>query len=245
MTMPAPSTGTRIREAPGGSIIVGSCGILVVVQVIGSAISSRRVMSRRCARLTATSVGIGTLGCFMALYYWWRALFLGQRWLGQRVKGTWHHAGAACCTGQYGPCGAVDSLALSCVQRAACLSSFVTAVASSWRDWPVTLGIGRWAWHRDLWAGGWSPALAPGAYCSLAGLAGHLLEPRGHRRGITPVIDLLFHNRPRGDLGLTPMGEPRADRHRCAESGRSSVLRRQVFYAAQMRRHPGLLVPCH
>jgi hypothetical protein len=103
MTMPEPASQPAPPGKPPGGFHYGwvIVGILVIVQVIGSAISQSAGVIVAPLRDPHGDFGwgIGTIGALMAVYYLVRALFaLVSGWASAMVPGAscWR---AGCCTG--------------------------------------------------------------------------------------------------------------------------------------------------
>src|SRR5919109_3076236 len=218
-------------------------GILVVVQVIGSAISQSAGVMVAPLRDPHGDFGwgIGTIGALMAVYYVVGALFspvsgwLGERYGARRLM----LAGALLYGGSMVLLGLVRqpwhflltfSVLLSLTQSI-CLVPLMAAV-SGWFRRRLGLGTG------ILWAaGGLGAAL-------LAPLVGSLLDQLGWQDtfwslgavggGVILSLTLLFRDRP-ADLGLMPYGATADDPPEVLRSPALERLRRQVF-ARHMRR---------
>src|SRR5438093_9596346 len=221
MTMPTqgPWSPRPIRHAGGlhyGWIIVG---ILVVVQVVGSAISQSAGVMVAPLRDPHGDFGwgIGTIGALMAVYYVVGALFAPvSGWLGERY-GARHLmlAGGLLYGGSMVLLGLVREpwhflLTFSCLlslTQSICLVPLMAAV-SGWFRRRLGLATGiLWA-AGGLGAAGLAPLVSvllatlgwQGTFWSLGVLGG----------GIILSLTLLFRNRP-ADLGLTPYGATAAD----------------------------------
>jgi MFS family permease len=245
MTLPASAPRhSRPGRLPGGIhyswVIVG---ILVVVQVIGSAISQSAGVMVAPLRDPHGDFGwgIGTIGALMAVYYVVGALFAPvSGWLGERY-GARHLmlAGGLLYGGSMVLLGLVRqpwqflltfSVLLSLTQSI-CMVPLMTAV-SGWFRRRLGLGTG------ILWAaGGLGAAL-------LAPLVSVLLDQLGWQGtfwslgavggGLILSLTVFFRNRP-ADLGLTPYGATEADPPEVVRSPAIERLRRQVF-TQHMRR---------
>src|SRR5499427_8353762 len=239
MTRPAQTVQhPRPGRPPGGLhyswVIVG---ILVVVQVIGSAISQSAGVMVAPLRDPhgAFGWGIGTIGALLAVYYLVGALFspisgwLGERYGARRLM----LAGGLLYGGSMGLLGLVRqpwhfllafSVLLSLTQSI-CLVPLIAAVSGWFRR---RLGLATGA----LWAAGGLGAslLAPlvstlmaqlgwqGTFWSLGAVGGVLILS----------LTLLFRDRP-ADLGLTPYGATAADPPEVVRSPAHERQRRQVF----------------
>src|SRR5215470_7710184 len=194
-------------------------GILVVVQVIGSAISQSAGVMVAPLRDPhgAFGWGIGTIGALLAVYYLVGALFspisgwLGERYGARRLM----LAGGLLYGGSMGLLGLVRqpwhfllafSVLLSLTQSI-CLAPLIAAV-SGWFRRRLGLATGL------LWAaGGLGAAVLPP-------LVGYLMDRLGWQGtfwslglvggGFLLSLTLLFRNRP-ADLGLTPYGATAVD----------------------------------
>src|ERR671937_1042247 len=246
-TMTLPASAPRHSQPgslPGGLhyswVIVG---ILVVVQVIGSAISQSAGVMVAPLRDPhgAFGWGIGTIGALLAVYYLVGALFAPvSGWLGERYGARrLMLAGGLLYGGSMGLLGLVRqpwhfllafSVLLSLTQSI-CLVPLIAAV-SGWFRRRLGLATG------ILWAAGGLGA------AGLAPLVGYLLNTLGWQGtfwslgilggGIILSLTLLFRDRP-ADLGLTPYGATAADPPEVVRSPALERLRRQVF-AHHMRR---------
>src|SRR2546426_10106409 len=234
MTMPAPASQSPRPLRPSGDFHYGwiIVGILVVVQVIGSAISQSAGVMVAPLRDPHGDFGwgIGTIGALLAVYYAVVALFAPiSGWLGERYGARrLMLAGGLLCGGSMGLLGLVRqpwhfllafSLLLSLTQSI-CMVPLIAAV-SGWFRRRLGLATG------ILWAAGGLGAalLAPlvstlmaqlgwqGTFWSLGAVGG----------GLILSLTLLFRDRP-ADLGLTPYGATAADP---PEVVRSPVLERQ------------------
>src|SRR6266566_6383733 len=245
MTLPAQTPrNPRPVRLPGGMhyswVIVG---ILVVVQVIGSAISQSAGVMVAPLRDPHGDFGwgIGTIGALMAVYYLVGGLFAPvSGWLGARygarrlmltggllyggsmfllglVRQPWHFLLAF-------------SVLLSLTQSI-CLVPLIAAV-SGWFRRRLGLATGLlWA-AGGLGAAGLAPLVSvllatlgwQGTFWSLGVIGG----------GIILSLTLLFRNRP-ADLGLTPYGATATDPPTVGRSPAVERQRRQVF-TRQMRR---------
>jgi MFS family permease len=239
--MTIPTQGQRhprpVRRSGGlhyGWIIVG---ILVVVQVIGSAISQSAGVMVAPLRDPhgAFGWGIGTIGALLAVYYLVGALFAPvSGWLGERYGARrLMLAGGLLYGGSMGLLGLVRqpwhfllafSLLLSLTQSI-CLVPLIAAV-SGWFRRRLGLATG------ILWAaGGLGAAL-------LAPLVSTLMEQLGWQGtfwslgavggGLILSLTLLFRDRP-ADLGLTPYGATAEDPPEVVRSPALERQRRQVF----------------
>src|SRR5947209_1923907 len=228
--MTIPTQGQRhprpVRRSGGlhyGWIIVG---ILVVVQVIGSALSQSAGVMVAPLRDPhgAFGWGIGTIGALLAVYYLVGALFAPvSGWLGERY-GARHLmlAGGLLYGGSMVLLGLVRqpwhflltfSVLLSLTQSI-CLVPLIAAV-SGWFRRRLGLATGL------LWAAGGLGA------AGLAPLVGYLMDHLGWQGtfwslglvggGILLSLTLLFRNRP-ADLGLVPYGATAADPPEVARS---------------------------
>ena len=240
---PAPRHPQSIRP-PGGLhyswVIVG---ILVVVQVIGSAISQSAGIMVAPLRNPHGGFGwgIGTIGMLMAVYYVVGALFSPvSGWLGERY-------GARCLMLVVGVLYGGSMILLGLVRQpwhflltfsvllsltqSICLVPLMAAV-SGWFRRRLGLATGL------LWgAGGLGAAL-------LAPLVSVLLDQLGWQGtfwslgaiggGIILSLTLLFRNRP-ADLGFMPYGATADDPPAVVQSPAIERLRRQVF-VRHMRR---------
>src|SRR6266568_408508 len=239
MTLPAQTPrNPRPVRLPGGMhyswVIVG---ILVVVQVIGSAISQSAGVMVAPLRDPHGDFGwgIGTIGALIAVYYVVGALFAPvSGWLGERY-GARHLmlAGGLLYGGSMLLLGLVRqpwhflltfSVLLSLTQSI-CLVPLMVAV-SGWFRRRLGLGTG------ILWAaGGLGAAL-------LAPLVSSLLDQLGWQGtfwslgavggGLILSLTLLFRDRP-ADLGLTPYGATAADPPEVVRSPGLERQRRQAF----------------
>jgi len=245
MTMPAPRPQhPQPGRPPGGLhyswIIVG---ILVVVQVIGSAISQSAGIMVAPLRDPHGDFGwgIGTIGVLMAVYYLVGALFAPvSGWLGERygprrlmlaggllygssmvllglVRRPWHFL--------------LAFSVLLALTQSICMVPLMVAV-SGWFRRRLGLATG------ILWAaGGLGAAL-------LAPLVGTLMQALGWQStfwslgivggGMILSLTLLFRNRP-ADLGLLPYGATANDPPPVVRTPAIERLRRQVF-TQHMRR---------
>src|SRR5919205_1450465 len=246
-TMTLPASAPRHSQPgrlPGGLhyswVIVG---ILVVVQVIGSAISQSAGIMVAPLRDPhgAFGWGIGTIGALMAVYYVVGAVFAPiSGWLGERygarhlmlaggllygssmlllglVRQPWHFL-------------LTFSVLLSLTQSI-CMVPLMAAV-SGWFRRRLGLATGL------LWAAGGLGAalLAPlvSALLNTLGWQGTFWSLGVMGGGIILSLTLLFRDRP-ADLGLTPYGATAADPPVVVRSPAVERQRRQVF-TQQMRR---------
>jgi MFS family permease len=245
MTMPAPAPQSPrpLRHAGGlhyGWIIVG---ILVVVQVIGSAISQSAGVMVAPLRDPHGDFGwgIGTIGALLAVYYVVGALFAPvSGWLGERygarrlmlaggllygssmlllglVRQPWHFL--------------LAFSVLLALTQSICLVPLIAAV-SGWFRRRLGLATG------ILWAaGGLGAAL-------LAPLVGYLMQALGWQGtfwslgaiggGLILSLTVFFRDRP-ADLGLTPYGAAADDPPPAVRRPALERLRLQVF-TRHMRR---------
>ena len=239
MTLPAQAPrNPRPGRPPGGIhyswVIVG---ILVVVQVIGSAISQSAGVMVAPLRDPHGPFGwgIGTIGALIAVYYLVGALFAPvSGWLGERYgPRRLMLAGGLLYTGSMLLLGRVRqpwhfllafSLLLALTQSI-CMVPLMAAV-SGWFRRRLGLATG------VLWAaGGLGAAL-------LAPLVGYLMDQLGWQGtfwslgvgggGLILSLTILFRNRP-ADMGLTPYGATEADPPEVVRSPAIERLRRQVF----------------
>ena len=207
MTIPEPAPRHPQSVSPPGGLHYSwvIVGILVVVQVIGSAISqSAGIMVARCAIPTATSAGDRhDWGAHGRVLCGGRRLCPHQRLAGRAVWGgaAPHAGGRPAVWQQYAPVGAGPAaLALpphlqpAAVADPVHLYGALMAAVSGWFRRRLGLATG------ILWAAGLGAAgLAPLVSVLLdTGLAGHLLEPRGHRRRHHPVADPVLPQSPCG-----------------------------------------------
>src|ERR671922_2483254 len=239
MTMPAPAQGHPQPGRPPGGLHYGwvIVGILVVVQVIGSAISQSAGVMVAPLRDPHGDFGwgIGTIGAVMAVYYLVGALFAPvSGWLGERygarrlmLAGGLLYGGSMCLLGlvrQPWHFLLAFSLLLALTQSI-CMVPLIAAV-SGW--FPRRLGLGTGI----LWAaGGLGAAL-------LAPLVGYLLDRLGWQGtfwglgavggGVILSLTLLFRDRP-ADLCLLPYGATADDPPAVVRSPAVERLRRQVF----------------
>jgi len=239
MTRPAQAPQhPRPGQPPGGLhygwVIVG---ILVMVQVIGSAISQSAGVMVAPLRDPHGGFGwgIGTIGVLMAVYYVVGALFSPvSGWLGERYGARCLMlAGGVLYGGSMVLLGLVRqpwhflltfSLLLSLTQSI-CMVPLMAAV-SGWFRRRLGLATG------ILWAAGGLGA------AGLAPLVSVLLDTLGWQGtfwslgiiggGLILSLTLLFRNRP-ADLGLTPYGATAADPPAVVRSPAVERLRRQVF----------------
>jgi MFS family permease len=245
MTMPAQAQQTpRLGRGPGpihySWVIVG---ILVVVQVIGSAISQSAGVMVAPLRDPRGDFGwgIGTIGALMAVYYLVGGLFAPvSGWLGARygarrlmLAGGLLYGGSMLLLGlvrQPWHFLLAFSLLLALTQSI-CMVPLMASV-SDWFRRRLGLGTG------ILWAaGGLGAAL-------LAPLVGSLLDQLGWQGtfwslgagggGVILSLTLLYRDRP-ADLGLMPYGTTADDPPEVVRSPAIERLRRQVF-ARHMRR---------
>jgi MFS family permease len=218
-------------------------GILVVVQVVGSAISQSAGVMVAPLRDPRGDFGwgIGTIGALMAVYYLVGGLFAPlSGWLGERYGARrLMLAGGLLYGGSMFLLGMVRqpwhfllafSLLLALTQSI-CMVPLMAAVGDWFRR---RLGLGTGI----LWAaGGLGAAL-------LAPLVGYLLDHLGWQGtfwsigavggGAILSLTILFRNRP-ADLGLMPYGATADDPPEVVRSPAMERLRRQVF-AHHMRR---------
>ena len=253
--MPIPAQAQRTPRPGGGPrpihyswVIVG---ILVVVQVIGSAISQSAGIMVAPLRDPHGDFGwgIGTIGALMAVYYVVGArLCPGQRVAGRAVWGAAPHAGGrAAVWGSMLLLGLVRqpwhflltfSVLLSLTQSI-CMVPLIAAV-SGWFRRRLGLATG------ILWAAGGLGAagLAPLVSVLLdhVGLAGHLLEPRDRRRQHHPVADAPLPQSPRGPGPHALWGDCGRPARGGAESGDRAAATAGLHPAHAT--HARLLVPC-
>ena len=245
MTMPAPAQGHPQPARPPGRLHYSwvIVGILVVVQVIGSAISQSAGVMVAPLRDPHGPFGwgIGTIGAVIAVYYLVGALFAPvSGWLGERYgPRRLMLAGGLLYTGSMLLLGRVRqpwhfllafSLLLSLTQSI-CMVPLMAAV-SGWFRRRLGLATG------VLWAaGGLGAALLaplvgylmdqldwPGTFWSLGVVGG----------GLILSLTILFRNRP-ADMGLTPYGATEDDPPEVVRSPAIERRRRQVF-TQHMRR---------
>src|SRR3989454_3734534 len=218
-------------------------GILVVVQVIGSAISQSAGIMVAPLRDPhgAFGWGIGTIGALMAVYYVVGAGFAPiSGWLGERYGARCLMlAGGVLYGGSMVLLGLVRqpwhfllafSLLLSLTQSI-CMVPLMAAV-SGWFRRRLGLATGiLWA-AGGLGAAGLAPLVSvlldtlgwQGTFWSLGAIGGRLILS----------LTLLFRNHP-ADLGLTPYGATAADPPTVVRSPAVERQRRKVF-TQQMRR---------
>src|SRR5438093_4960652 len=239
MTLPAQTPrNARPVRLPGGLhyswVIVG---ILVVVQVIGSAISQSAGVMVAPLRDPHGDFGwgIGTIGALIAVYYVVGALFAPvSGWLGERY-GARHLmlAGGLLYGGSMLLLGLVRQpwqflLTFSCLlslTQSICLVPLMAAV-SGWFRRRLGLGTG------ILWAAGGLGAalLAPVVSSLLAqlGWQGTFWSLGAVGGGLILSLTVFFRNRP-ADLGLMPYGATAADPPEVVRSPALERLQRQVF----------------
>jgi MFS family permease len=245
MSMPAQAPRPLRPEKGSGSIHYSwvIIGILVVVQVIGSAISQSAGVMVAPLRDPHGDFGwgIGTIGALMAVYYLVGGLFAPvSGWLGERygarrlmlaggllygesmfllglVRQPWHFLLAF-------------SLLLALTQSI-CMVPLMASV-SVWFRRRLGLGTG------ILWAAGGLGAalLAPlvGALLGRLGWQGTFWSLGAIGGGVILALTLLYRDRP-ADLGLTPYGARADDPPEVVRNSAIERLRRQVF-ARHMRR---------
>ncbi len=239
MTMPTHGQGhpRPVRRSGGLHYSWVIVGVLVVVQVIGSAISQSAGVMVAPLRDPhgAFAWGIGTIGALLAVYYLVGALFAPvSGWLGERYGARrLMLAGGLLYGGSMGLLGLVRqpwhfllafSVLLSLTQSI-CLVPLIAAV-SGWFRHRLGLATG------ILWAAGGLGAalLAPlvsvlmaqlgwqGTFWSLGAVGG----------GLILSLTLLFRDRPT-DVGLTPYGATAEDPPEVVRSPARERQRRQVF----------------
>src|SRR5262245_40135905 len=212
-------------------------GILVVVQVIGSAISQSAGVMVAPLRDPhgAFGWGIGTIGAVMAVYYLVGALFAPvSGWLGERygarrlmLAGGLLYGGSMLLLGmvrQPWHFLLAFSLLLALTQSI-CMVPLIAAV-SGWFRRRLGLATG------ILWAAGGLGAslLAPlvSALMAQLGWQGTFWSLGAVGGGLILSLTLLFRDRP-ADLGLTPYGATAADPPEVVRSPALERQRRQVF----------------
>src|SRR2546426_1795435 len=239
MTMPAPASQSPRPLRPSGDFHYGwiIVGILVVVQVIGSAISQSAGVMVAPLRDPHGDFGwgIGTIGALLAVYYAVVALFAPiSGWLGERYGARrLMLAGGLLYGGSMVLLGLVRqpwhfllsfSVLLSLTQSI-CMVPLMAAV-SGWFRRRLGLATGiLWA-AGGLGAAGLAPLVSvllntvgwQGTFWSLGIMGG----------GIILSLTLLFRNRP-ADLGLTPYGATATDPPTVGRSPAVERQRRQVF----------------
>jgi MFS family permease len=245
MTLPAqPVQHLRPGQPPGGFhygwVIVA---ILVVVQVIGSAISQSAGIMVAPLRDPHGGFGwgIGTVGVLMAVYYVVGAFFSPvSGWLGERY-------GARCLMLAGGVLYGGSMVLLGVVRQPwhfLLAFSLLLSLTQSICMVPLMAAVSGWFRHRlglatgILWAAGGLGA------AGLAPLMSVLLDTLGWQGtfwslgiiggGIILSLTVLFRNRP-ADLGLLPYGATAADPPAVVRSPAVERRRRQVF-TRHMRR---------
>jgi MFS family permease len=245
MTMPAQAQRNPqpVRLSGGLHYSWVIVGILVVVQVIGSAISQSAGVMVAPLRDPHGDFGwgVGTIGALFAVYYVVGALFAPvSGWLGE-----WYGARRLMLAGGLLYGGSMLLLGLIRQPWQFLLAfSFLLSLTQSICMVPLMAAVSGWFRRRLglatglLWgAGGLGAAL-------LAPLVSFLLEQRGWRGTFWSLgavggslilsLTILFRNRP-ADLGLTPYGATTDDPPEVVRNPAIERLRRQVF-TQHMRR---------
>jgi MFS family permease len=239
--MTTPTQGQRhprpVRRSGGLHYSWIIVGILVVVQVIGSAISQSAGVMVAPLRDPhgAFGWGIGTIGALLAVYYLVGALFAPvSGWLGERYGARrLMLLGGLLYGGSMGLVGLVRqpwhfllafSVLLSLTQSI-CLVPLIAAV-SGWFRRRLGLATGL------LWAAGGLGAslLAPlvSVLMQQLGWQGTFWSLGAGGGGLILSLTLLFRDRP-ADLGLTPYGASAEDLPEVVRSPAHERQRRQVF----------------